>query len=605
MFYLSYLRAELLRRFGKTVTIALGLSIASAIIITIVSVSQSLQASQETVLNPLSNVGTDMLVTRTVSADNMENVDEATREDMMADNRVFTDLASLGEAGDQFSTDTFAAGGNLTFEASEAEKMDTSLVADHATGLLMNVTHQEGTIPTITATFRTGGQTYSMTRIMDMELSDEEMEQMRAQMPPPGVRSEDGDRPTFSREFTMDFTVPEEDITQNVDIPETDIKTSNYTIAGVDITNLEMGLILPDQIIEGAYFTSLQAVTSPNESKTVIESNTTTEQTDTDTATSNVTDTAVPSTEGSAAETADSTTATTDTVSQPVVEPSSSEAIISQAYAQKQGITLGSTLTIKDTTFTVVGIVSPQLYTNTADVYVTLPVLQELSGKTDRVNVILVKSTDAASVDASTAALESLFTGATVTSSADTAEQVSGSLLSVTSLMNEFVGLVSIIVLIAAFVIVSLITVLSVNKRVREIGTLKAFGWSNFKIIRQIVLENFVLGILGAGIGIGIAVLAIYGLNHAGITLDASIASLNSSLGGMVGRFMGGPGMREASSDSTTDAVSTTVALQVTYSTVTLLIGSLVAIVGSLFAGLVASFKAARMRPQEALRNLE
>ncbi|PJA37102.1 hypothetical protein CO181_04900, partial [candidate division WWE3 bacterium CG_4_9_14_3_um_filter_43_9] len=64
MFYLQYLKAELLRRFGKTFTITFGLAIASAIIITIISASQSLSQAQEKVLNPLENVGTDIMVTR-------------------------------------------------------------------------------------------------------------------------------------------------------------------------------------------------------------------------------------------------------------------------------------------------------------------------------------------------------------------------------------------------------------------------------------------------------------------------------------------------------------------------------------------------------------
>ena len=387
--------------------------------------------------------------------------------------------------------------------------------------------------------------------------------------------------------------VPEEDITQNVDIPPTDIQTSSYTIAGADPSKTDIGLILPDQIIEGNYFSA------PTVTVTTVEPEASADES-----------------AASVSETTDETTATeSDTVSADAAvvtaEPTivtittyTDEAIISQSYAQKQSLVVGGTVTVNSRVFTIVGIVEPKLYTNTADVYIPLSLLQELAGKTDRVNLILVKSTDAANVEASTTSLTSLFTGATVTSAADTAKQVSGSLTSVTNLMNKFVGVISLIVLIAAFVIVSLLTILSVNKRVREIGTLKAFGWSNFQIVRQILMENLVLGILGAAAGIGLSMLAIYGINHANITLNADVASLNSSFGSMVGRFMGrGPG--GAATETASTEVTTTVVLNVKYAFATLMTGSLVAIVGSLFAGLLASLKASRMRPQEALRNLE
>lgn len=559
MFYLSYLKAELFRRLGKTLTISLGLAIASAIIISIVSVSDSLKTSQEEVLNPLSSVGTDMMVTRTVSTENRQNIDETTREDLMSDNRVFTDLSALGNAGDAFKSDAFATGGNLSFATSDTANLDTSLVADSATALIMNVTHQEGTIPTITSTFRTGGQRFQISQ--DVQFTEEDMQAFRD-----SVRTGEGPP---QRQVTTEFVVPEEEITQNVDIPETDIQTTNYTIAGVDTRKTEIGLILPNQVIEGSYFSTIPAPQSAVEA---------------------VTEEAVE-------------TVTTEAVELP------KEAIVSQAYAQKQSIKVGDIRTISGKDLTVIGIVEPKLYTNTADVYVTLPMLQEMSGKTDRVNILLVKSTDAANIEASTTALNGLFTGATVTSAADTAKQVSGSLVSVSNLMSKFVGVVSWIVLIAAFIIVSLITLLSVNKRVREIGTLKAFGWSNLKIIRQILMENLVLGVFGAALGIGFAMLGIYVLNNLNLTLNADVSSLNSSLGNMVGRFMGGGGFGRgpaaAQAEASSDITSTVVNLKINYEYVTLLMGTLVAVTGSLFAGLLASFKASRMRPQEALRNLE
>ncbi|HDS11537.1 MAG TPA: FtsX-like permease family protein [Candidatus Wirthbacteria bacterium] len=591
MFYLAYLKSELLRRFGKTLTISLGLACASAIIIVIVSVSTSLQDSQKEVLDPLSNVGTDMLITRTVSQDNIMQMDELTRQEMMNDNRVTTDLASLGSAGEQFSADSFATGGNLSFSGRETANLDPTLVADFAGGLILNVTHQEGTIPTITATFQTGGQRYQMTQ--EIEFTEEDLQAFQE-----ANRGSGGGR--HFRSITTEFVVPEETIIQDVDIPETDIKTSTYTIAGIDPTNQNIGLILPSQIIAGNYFTPLTIIPTPSTAEDHIL------ETPTDETQENQIE-SIDNNEQENEEKTATSDATLELDNAQSIQYASlpSETIISQAYAQKENLTIGDTILINNRELTIIGIVEPKLYTNTADLYVTLPLLQEISDMLNRVNILLIKSTHADQVETTSTALASIFAGATVTSAADTAKQVSGSLLSVTNLMDKFIGIVSLVVLIAAFVIVSLLTVLSVNKRIREIGTLKAIGWSNYRIIRQILLENLVLGILGAGAGIGLALLIIYGLNNANINLTADITSLNSSLGGAFGRMGGFGGMGRPNETTTNPNLTKDIALIIVYSPYVLLVGALVSLVGSITAGLLASIKASRLSPQIALRNIE
>lgn len=146
----------------------------------------------------------------------------------------------------------------------------------------------------------------------------------------------------------------------------------------------------------------------------------------------------------------------------------------------------------------------------------------------------------------------------------------------------------------AALVIVSLLTVLSVNKRVRELGTLKAIGWSNGKIIRQIALENLVVGIIGAGLGVGLGVLGLWLVNHFDITLSATFETTQNGMN-MMRRFLEG----------TKPEVSATVPLQVNLSAMVLGLGAGVALLGAVVAGFFASLKASRMKPQEALRNIE
>jgi ABC-type antimicrobial peptide transport system permease subunit len=188
-----------------------------------------------------------------------------------------------------------------------------------------------------------------------------------------------------------------------------------------------------------------------------------------------------------------------------------------------------------------------------------------------------------------------------VIDSNDTAEKVSGSIVQATKLTDKFIGLSSVVIVAAAFIIVSLLTVFAINKRTREIGTLKAIGWSKFAVIRQILSENIVLGVMGAMVGVGLGVTAIAILNHYDISFTASVESLNSS-GGMFG--FGGPRMNQSQAQ-TVSTVDTSVALDIGYSYLVILLGSLVALLGALVSGFFAALKVSRLKPQVALRNLE
>ena len=84
-----------------------------------------------------------------------------------------------------------------------------------------------------------------------------------------------------------------------------------------------------------------------------------------------------------------------------------------------------------------------------------------------------------------------------MTSAAQLSDQISGSLVDASNLANRLGSVVAVVVLIAAFCIAALLTLSSVAKRVRELGTLKAIGWRQSLVVRQIVGESVVTGILG------------------------------------------------------------------------------------------------------------
>lgn len=58
MFYARCLRAELLRRKGRTILTLLGLALGVGLVITISSLSNGLDDAQKTTLDPLAGIGT-------------------------------------------------------------------------------------------------------------------------------------------------------------------------------------------------------------------------------------------------------------------------------------------------------------------------------------------------------------------------------------------------------------------------------------------------------------------------------------------------------------------------------------------------------------------
>src|ERR687896_1694796 len=160
MFYLSYLRSELLRRKARTILTLAGLALGVALVIAIASLSRGLDRAQATTLDPLASIGTDLTVTQSPQEDGGPGFGgRAALID--ANNSVLTDLSKLGKPGDRFVHDFFLPGSQLTLTAQQAKQI-ASLpgVEAVAQGLTLLAVHQEGVVPKIVAQIQTGGDEF-------------------------------------------------------------------------------------------------------------------------------------------------------------------------------------------------------------------------------------------------------------------------------------------------------------------------------------------------------------------------------------------------------------------------------------------------------------
>jgi ABC-type lipoprotein release transport system permease subunit len=311
-------------------------------------------------------------------------------------------------------------------------------------------------------------------------------------------------------------------------------------------------------------------------------------------------------------------------------DASSDVALVDSSYATQNKLSVGSTIAIGNskgttTNFKVVGIVTEPAGDNPSDVYIPIGVAQSLANMKNDVNTVYVAANSSSAIGTVTSEIKQALPSDTVTNSSDLASEVTGSLSSASSLANNLGKWLAIAVLIAAFGLAILLTMAAVSRRVREFGTLKALGWKSRRIIGQVMGESVAIGIMGGVIGVGLGIAGAELVSKLSHKLTAVVGQTTGSAtpggarqfgfggaggagtgaggtgggGGGGGGFGGGGGggFRPATSASHTVAVH----LSASVSTNVILLAVLLGVAGGLLAGIFGGWRAARLRPADAL----
>jgi ABC-type antimicrobial peptide transport system permease subunit len=562
MFFARYARSELTRRRGRTIVTVSGLALGVALVIVIASLTRGLDQAQDRALDPLATIGTDLTVTLSPEEDSGgfggPGGGGGGREVVQANSSVITDLSKLGKPGEKFTHTFFLPGTQLTFsraQAGQVAKVDG--VAATAAGLILTAVHQSGTVPKIVAQIKAGGQQVRVDREIPRP-TDAEFQQMQACLKAKGIE-----------------IGPVGGARQGGGAPN-GLGGPSQQGGSAGGNRTAFGDCLPERLRRFR-----ATITTPEQTlRQVVDP----PQTDITSSTYTIGGVDLTQT--------DIGIVTPALVTKGTFLRKPGQALVTQTYASREGLRVGSKLDLNGTRFTVVGLVRAPLGGQTADVYVPLAQLQKLSSQKGQVNVVLVRATSGDDVAAVQQNIESQFPRADVASARDVADRISGSLVDAATLSHRLGVALALLAALTAFLVALLLTLSSVGKRVREIGTLKALGWRQRVVVRQIVGESLAQGLAGGliGVGLGVALAALIGA--VGPTLSAS-----SSSGGGNDFF----GLGDVTARTVTDEVALTAPVALTI----LLLGLLVAILGGLVAGAAGGWRAARMRPADALRQVE
>lgn len=270
----------------------------------------------------------------------------------------------------------------------------------------------------------------------------------------------------------------------------------------------------------------------------------------------------------------------------------SDEAVVGQALAEKNDLSVGSTFTAYDTTLTVVGIYDAGTDFANNGIFVSLATLQRISDQDNSVTSIAatIDSTDNLS-SATTAISDLLGDSADVVNTLETAEQTVAPLESVRQIaLFSLIGAV-----IAGAVIILLTMIMIVRERRKEIGVMKAIGASNIGVMKQFIVEALTLTMMGMVVGLGIGVAASVPLTDMLVDTSTSTSTTSQQPGmpGQGGGFQRGI-MRSVQAVTNIQAsVGATTLLSAVGATL------LIAILGSA----VPSFMISKVKPAEAMRN--
>jgi putative ABC transport system permease protein len=199
-------------------------------------------------------------------------------------------------------------------------------------------------------------------------------------------------------------------------------------------------------------------------------------------------------------------------------------AVLGSDVARKLGKGVGDALEIRGTAFQVVGVLEPTLAAPDATIRLPLAAAQQIyvgdlppivrqSLQADRIATdITVYPDEGTDIEALAARIEATIPNTSATTAAEFDKVVGSSV----AILNAIIIGVALISLIVGGLSVINTMAMTVAERTREIGIKRAIGGSRARVIRELVSEAGLIGLLGGLLGLGLGAVVVYLANEAG-----------------------------------------------------------------------------------------
>ena len=210
------------------------------------------------------------------------------------------------------------------------------------------------------------------------------------------------------------------------------------------------------------------------------------------------------------------------------LQEGTSEAMVEVAYARQFGIKVGDRISVAEKRYPVVGLIdaSQAAKIAVANVYLPLVEAQNLAASSKQlqsvspynpgdVNLLFIKA-DQEKITSLAASLKDILGKKATVATPDSFLKLLGSLF---ALSDKFTLAASLIAIIVAILIAFKTMAGNIAERAREIGVLKAVGWTNRNVVTQLLMESVVQCFLAGILGLLIALVVAFGLSFMKVSI--------------------------------------------------------------------------------------
>jgi putative ABC transport system permease protein len=194
------------------------------------------------------------------------------------------------------------------------------------------------------------------------------------------------------------------------------------------------------------------------------------------------------------------------------------EAVLEKHYAKFQAIHLGDTFKIIGKPFEAVGFleIKEGAQIAAANIYLSLGDAQALiKGGPDAVNILYLRLQNPSMLNQVKKQISKEVKGVSVSSSDSFLELIGG----VSMISGRFSMIASVVALLGAVLLIMKTMLSNLVERSREIGILKAVGWTHGEIQKQLMGEAFLQAVIGGILGIVMGYVISYGMGFLSISI--------------------------------------------------------------------------------------